>query len=82
LLKALGAAKAALALVPQSDEERNDEVKIEITDTEVEDLAGYVRGLAGAGDGPGAEQAIREAVTEVQSNLEAQVVARAILKLK
>jgi len=57
-------------------------VKIEITDTEVEDLAGYVRGLAGAGDGPGAEQAIREAVTEVQSNLEAQVVARAILKLK
>jgi hypothetical protein len=57
-------------------------VKIEITDTEVEDLAGYVRELAGAGDGPSAEQAIREAVTEVQSNLEAQVVARAILKLK
>ncbi|MDP9983085.1 hypothetical protein J2W14_002487 [Pseudarthrobacter oxydans] len=57
-------------------------MKIEITDTEVEDLAGYVRGLAGAGDGPSAEQAIREAVTEMQSNLEAQVVARAILKLK
>ena len=57
-------------------------MKIEITDTEVEDLAGYVRGLAGAGDGPSAEQAIRDAVTEVQSNLEAQVVARAILKLK
>ena len=57
-------------------------MKIEITDTEVEDLAGYVRGLAGAGEGTRAEQAIREAVTEVQSNLEAQVVARAILKLK
>jgi hypothetical protein len=57
-------------------------VKIEITDAEVEDLAGYVRGLAGAGDGPSVEQVIREAVTEVQSNLEAQVVARAILKLR
>jgi hypothetical protein len=57
-------------------------VKIEITDTEVEDLAGYVRRLAGAGDGPSVEQVIREAVMEVQSNLEAQVVARAILKLR
>ena len=52
-------------------------MKIEITDTEVGGLAGYLRGLAGVGDGPSAEQAIREAVTEVQSNLEAQAVARA-----
>ncbi|VXB42673.1 hypothetical protein ARTHRO9AX_180015 [Arthrobacter sp. 9AX] len=57
-------------------------MKIEITDNEAEDLAGYVRWLAGASDGPSAEQAIREAVTEVRSNLEAQVVARAILTLK
>ena len=57
-------------------------MKIEISDAEVEDLAGYVRGLADAGDGPSVEQVIREAVTEVQSSLEAQVVARAILKLR
>jgi hypothetical protein len=64
------------------DEERSDVVKIDITDAEVADLAGYVRGLAGAGEGSSVEQVIREAVKEVQSNLEAQVVARAILKLK
>jgi hypothetical protein len=64
------------------DEEKSDEVKIDITDAEVADLAGYIRGLTGTGDGPSAELMIREAVQEVESNLEAQVVARVILKLK
>jgi hypothetical protein len=64
------------------DEEMSDEVRIDITDAEVADLAGYVRGLTGAGDGTSAELMIREALQDVESNLEAQVVARVLLKLK